>query len=52
MLNAMIDLPTERLLAGFAACLEPAVVLDVCREQLVRIDPNLREAWKHARLID
>ena len=52
MLKTSIDIPSEDTIAGFRSCLDPQVVLPACRDQLVGVEESVRNAWRHARLVE
>ncbi|MFQ5495273.1 MAG: hypothetical protein ACE5EX_07805, partial [Phycisphaerae bacterium] len=44
--------PVDRSLPGLIPCLDPILVLDACKEQLVREEASVRDAWREARMIE
>lgn len=52
MLTASVDHPVERSLAGVEACLDPLTVLQACKAGVLRVDANVRDAWREARMIE
>jgi hypothetical protein len=47
-----IELPTEDARCRVTASLSPRSVLDVCREQLPAVEPQIRQSWQHCHAIE